>query len=67
MKKQKIKSLKLSKQKVANFKPILGGRPPKSFFQRECKEPDPISDISCFIESNCVGCTVSTKNSYYDC
>jgi len=67
MKKQNLKNLKLSKQRVANFKPILGGRPPISFFPRECMGPDPISDISCFIESNCIGCTVSTKNSYNDC
>jgi len=67
MKKQKIKSLKLSKQKIADFKPILGGLPPKSFFQRDCQDPEPISRVSCFIESNCLGCTVTTKDTYNDC
>jgi len=67
MKKRNVKSLKLSKQKIADFKPILGGRPTKSFYARECNEPEPQSRVSCFIESNCIGCTHTTKDTYNDC
>lgn len=59
MKKQNLKSLKLNKKKISNFKPVMGGRPPKSHFRRECEEPVEVS-ISCFIESNCIGCSITT-------
>ncbi len=57
MKKRNIKSLRLNKKKIADFKsnPIIGGLPPKSHFAQDCREPDEVSG-SCFIESNCIGC-----------
>ena len=58
MKKQ-LKKLSLSKKVVANFEDIHGGRPPKSHYKKECEGPEPVS-ASCFIESNCIGCTVDT-------
>jgi hypothetical protein len=67
MKKRNVKTLKLSKQKIVDFKSIKGGRPEKSFYPRECGDPEPQSDVSCFIESNCIGCTVNTKDTYNDC
>ncbi len=59
MKKLNIKSLRLNKKKIADFKsnPIIGGLPPKSHFAQDCREPDEVSG-SCFIESNCIGCHV---------
>lgn len=58
MKKRNVKSLRLNKKKIADFNPIMGGRPPKSHFNQECEGPVVQSDASCFIESNCIGCTV---------
>ncbi|MBC8755283.1 hypothetical protein H2O64_11400 [Kordia sp. YSTF-M3] len=58
MKKQ-LKKLSLSKKVISNFTDINGGIEPPSR-RRTCKETcqdEPVSG-SCYIESNCPGCTL---------
>ncbi|MFK7747523.1 MAG: hypothetical protein AB8B65_03980 [Kordia sp.] len=64
MKKRTINYLSLNKRSISNFNTIVGGEPPKSFFKHHCDLPPANSDNpSCFIESNCIGCTVTTQAS----
>ena len=67
MKRKQLKALKLNKKSISNFNNLNGGRPPKSFYYSECDCDVQEVSISCFIESNCIGCTVTTHDTYNDC
>jgi len=66
MKKKSIKTLELNKKSISSFKNLSGGRPPTTFYVTETCPVEEVS-ISCFIESNCIGCTVTTHDTYNDC
>ena len=66
MKKKRIKLLTLNKKSISNLINLTGGRPPKTFYNTEGCPIEEVS-ISCFIESNCIGCTVTTHDTYNDC
>ncbi len=65
MKKQNIKSLKLNKSSISNFKNVSGGRPTKSHFETECNNCSPSE------QTNCLHCDMTAPNhictTFIDC
>lgn len=60
MKKKNVNTLRLNKKSISNFyqNQIVGAAPNTKTYCN-CQEPEPVR-TSRFIESNCIGCTITT-------
>lgn len=61
MKKKNVSTLRLNKKCISNFRQsqIIGAAPNTRTYCHCYVEPEPVKK-SRFIESNCLGCTIST-------
>jgi len=61
MKKKNVNTLRLNKKSISNFhqNQIVGAAPNTRTYCNCQAEPEPVK-ASRFIESNCIGCTITT-------